>query len=140
MMTDEATGLMGNFNSQPPEGGWDGLRGTRHRPLISTHSRPKAAGRLPRPSPEMGWHFNSQPPEGGWVFKLQVMAFIKPISTHSRPKAAGRRVSGHENRTYYFNSQPPEGGWVVPPPCWPLGIISTHSRPKAAGIALCSYR
>ena len=78
--------------------------------VVSTHSRPKAAG----------WHlvfgqshpdrFNSQPPEGGWVktlddvfsfreFQLtaarrrlaeQIVDMLKSeVSTHSRPKAAG---------------------------------------------------
>ena len=36
---------------------------------VSTHSRPKAAGRNRPSSPP--WHnrFNSQPPEGGWHFR-----------------------------------------------------------------------
>ena len=34
--------------------------------LVSTHSRPKAAGwRIIRPAP-LGRGFNTQPPEGGW--------------------------------------------------------------------------
>ncbi|WP_083299426.1 hypothetical protein, partial [Neisseria sp. HMSC077D05] len=64
------------FNTQPPEGGW-----------VSTHSRPKAAGRiistdtplymfqhtaarrrLGRPAAKCDARksFNTQPPEGGW--------------------------------------------------------------------------
>ena len=78
---------------------------------VSTHSRPKAAGRAEQmPSakvsgfntqpPEGGWHheqekiqaaprFNTQPPEGGWFFLRQIV----PIC-------------------FGFNTQPPEGGWL----------------------------
>ena len=34
------------FNTQPPEGGWDGERCFFLNGDVSTHSRPKAAGRL----------------------------------------------------------------------------------------------
>ena len=100
------------FNSQPPEGGWLKILGTK---LICA----------PR--------FNSQPPEGGWqeliwlfclrlVFQLtaarrrlvQYCCQHHPfdvVSTHSRPKAAGI-VGAHEPTRI---------------------IVSTHSRPKAAG-------
>ena len=32
------------FNTQPPEGGWVGVVAFRDFDLVSTHSRPKAAG------------------------------------------------------------------------------------------------
>ena len=32
------------FNTQPPEGGWDGVRCAKEMGMVSTHSRPKAAG------------------------------------------------------------------------------------------------
>ena len=97
--------------------------------MVSTHSRPKAAGRhrLPRPHQRS---FNTQPPEGGCrnsqaqasKAKFQhtaarrrlqypyCVAQAQRVSTHSRPKAAEA-----ENRcTCYtdqgFNTQPPEGG------------------------------
>ena len=34
---------------------------------VSTHIRPKAAGRLNFQADFFYWSFNSQPPEGGWV-------------------------------------------------------------------------
>ena len=34
------------FNSQPPEGGWVGNKCLDKAQAVSTHSRPKAAGRL----------------------------------------------------------------------------------------------
>ena len=56
-----------SFNTQPPEGGWDcQFRRDVAVGLVSTHSRPKAAGGAER---------------------LAEMA--KVVSTHSRPKAAG---------------------------------------------------
>ena len=83
------------FNTQPPEGGWveystelintpefqhtaarrrlgrhfdrscDGYR-------VSTHSRPKAAGVISRPTPFHTSSFNTQPPEGGWDGQRQL--------------------------------------------------------------------
>ena len=77
---------------------------------VSTHSRPKAAGKLSEPGIGMLDSFNSQPPEGGWIF---------------RQVSAVRQSS--------FNSQPPEGGWTVFVEYMPTFAVSTHSRPKAAG-------
>ena len=56
--------------------------------MVSTHSRPKAAGRIKTRLyiPPIG--FNTQPPEGGW---------------HTLGYIVKRKVS--------FNTQPPEGGW-----------------------------
>ena len=106
----------------------------RYRYLyVSTHSRPKAAGRGKAPTLLSVTCFNTQPPEGGWsVSRAKIlptlpfqhtaarrrlgrplMCFRQPadVSTHSRPKAAGG--AGHT----------PFSGKMV----------STHSRPKAAG-------
>ena len=57
--------------------------------FVSTHSRPKAAG------------------------KKKVLGDNKTaVSTHSRPKAAGAwYILGYPNRDG-FNTQPPEGGWL----------------------------
>ena len=54
------------FNTQPPEGGWHGFNDGDFVLLVSTHSRPKAAGKLPV-QVDVAYH----------------------VSTHSRPKAAG---------------------------------------------------
>ena len=56
--------------------------------LVSTHSRPKAAG-LRFQSFRTNWSgFNTQPPEGGWMLQTVKDSF-----------------NGG------FNTQPPEGGW-----------------------------
>ena len=99
------------FNTQPPEGGWrlliklhnscsafqhtaarrrlESRHEDRGRVLgVSTHSRPKAAGR-------------------------QLIWYERPrdVSTHSRPKAAGMGPILCGSFRGRFNTQPPEGGW-----------------------------
>ena len=58
--------------------------------LVSTHSRPKAAG-------------------------IQIVEFEAKfaVSTHSRPKAAGYFVQFDKFDVGGFNTQPPEGGWAT---------------------------
>ena len=148
--------LTQRFNTQPPEGGWLRYQGALHKEdEVSTHSRPKAAG---RPSiihppkrrsfntqpPEGGWsgyharfcpvlRFNTQPPEGGWFSRKAKIAEIYGFNT--QPPEGGwqcdRRRQSH--RQYRFNTQPPEGGWAAEVLDFALNLVSTHSRPKAAG-------
>ena len=143
------------FNTQPPEGGWVRCAIRLGNYGVSTHSRPKAAGkrdldnlvhamfqhtaarrRLDLYIPKAAFlvSFNTQPPEGGWA-------------------ARARRAAGRRKR---FNTQPPEGGWLTELPehnvlfefqhtaarrrlvvhgtmLFLLYSVSTHSRPKAAG-------
>ena len=77
---------------------------------VSTHSRPKAAGRSGTIHTEDKQRFNTQPPEGGWDGAAWVSNELM-VSTHSRPKAAGAMMTKK---------------------CINCGV-STHSRPKAAG-------
>ena len=56
--------------------------------LVSTHSRPKAAGETKSSSWYSMTCFNTQPPEGGWNKHHAGRDDIR-VSTHSRPKAAG---------------------------------------------------
>ena len=81
---------LSRFNSQPPEGGWF-LTSTIKIvcKTVSTHSRPKAAGKT-----------------------AEYLQIIRDVSTHSRPKAAGLSDFLIRQFTHGFNSQPPEGGWV----------------------------
>ena len=98
------------FNTQPPEGGWASYALQDKRYLVSTHSRPKAAGRYGTSGRPNLLCFNTQPPEGGWgKTSLGVRRMI--VSTHSRPKAAGLAVDDLHR----------------------VFVVSTHSRPKAAG-------
>ncbi len=78
--------------------------------MVSTHSRPKAAGSTRLRGRQDRRRFNTQPPEGGW----------------------GWTGTGYFEITG-FNTQPPEGGWASRCPNNDVYVVSTHSRPKAAG-------
>ena len=104
------------FNTQPPEGGWDYPEllhsleipfqhtAARRRlaydayqvlkgDLVSTHSRPKAAGcSVSASSPKMPC-FNTQPPEGGWFIHGKFWKVL-PLFQHT---AARRRLVPHES-------------------------------------------
>ena len=57
----------GRFNTQPPEGGWvNSSVDIAAICQVSTHSRPKAAGRAAAGGAGQPARFNTQPPEGGW--------------------------------------------------------------------------
>ena len=102
---------MCSFNTQPPEGGWFTVADLVTRFVVSTHSRPKAAGPTvaERETAKMG--FNTQPPEGGWSFDW----IFKPANFLFQHTAARRRLDFEGNK--YTGK----------------GNVSTHSRPKAAG-------
>ena len=80
--------------------------------IVSTHSRPKAAGVKHGACCQRRWCFNSQPPEGGW-----------PHAHTCRHPAAGFQLTAARRRLaalckgwcalHSFNSQPPEGGWEL---------------------------
>ena len=101
--------------------------------MVSTHSRPKAAGQRGAIMRPFKHRFNTQPPEGGWRAERSTVSFFRG-----------------------FNTQPPEGGWLsffnylltfnwfqhtaarrrlaMPASIFPsVRTVSTHSRPKAAG-------
>ena len=143
------------FNSQPPEGGWLALLALQLQGDVSTHSRPKAAGRfIASPDPEDG-SFNSQPPEGGWLrllhneifqnrFQLTAarrrLVVVKAtphealdVSTHSRPKAAGPLLRSQLVRLGVSTHSRPKAAGSTASPAKPPKDVSTHSRPKAAG-------
>ena len=82
---------------------------------VSTHSRPKAAGdRLGDFAVDAGGVSTHSRPKAAGNHTLTINFYIF-VSTHSRPKAAGNEVyRGAVNR-----------------------LVSTHSRPKAAGPDLC---
>ena len=125
---------MVSTHSRPKAAGTVSLSSAGHK-LVSTHSRPKAAGTRNTPIAVAIPSFNTQPPEGGWSGRFRYSPVFL-VSTHSRPKAAGRLSGGVLRQSFCFNTQPPEGGWM-------FGVfflhkrhqVSTHSRPKAAGLS-----
>ena len=121
------------FNTQPPEGGWDNLSKLKYAPsmfqhtaarrrlarrvgrdplfiLVSTHSRPKAAG-------GNNCEYNNS----------------GNVSTHSRPKAAGYRRRVGRLRIMFQHTAARRRlvrkQQIKKGKCY----VSTHSRPKAAG-------
>ena len=143
------------FNTQPPEGGWTSIlvlcifayvfqhTAARRRLvsrlikterffIVSTHSRPKAAGDTPLKTAYRCWvstHsrpkaagyqkalymiinecFNTQPPEGGWTVLAEENR--RHLSFNTQPPEGGWIKSAFTNQSYKcFNTQPPEGGW-----------------------------
>ena len=98
------------FNTQPPEGGWDGL---------NTHSTRRKNGFNTQP-PEGGWIcfksfaksflcFNTQPPEGGWA-PSSPLSPRSPLFQHTAARRRLDRANRATCKTYCFNTQPPEGG------------------------------
>ena len=145
-----------SFNTQPPEGGWEWTnKAIQINTPVSTHSRPKAAGRpLGRPTQEKP-SFNTQPPEGGWPAYSKTASFHSGFNTQP-PEGGWAKNRQSRRKRRCFNTQPPEGGWFIEScDAYTLTqfqhtaarrrldaadgdqvvvvIVSTHSRPKAAG-------
>ena len=105
-----------SFNTQPPEGGWAVFWGSDvPSTSVSTHSRPKAAGRFY----ERCWLMGSPAAFQHTAARRRLVGFgsyfclYGLVSTHSRPKAAGIRTCRKGLYTACFNTQPPEGGWLL---------------------------
>ena len=78
--------------------------------VVSTHSRPKAAGTPAANScSNTSVSTHSRPKAAGLIKVLLIIGFS--VSTHSRPKAAGLGRRTSLVLVARFNSQPPEGGW-----------------------------
>ena len=79
--------------------------------LVSTHSRPKAAGLSTNRQPGQSHPFQHTAArrrlDGHHFPKRQIFT----VSTHSRPKAAGLTGGTPAVTPTGFNTQPPEGGW-----------------------------
>ena len=78
--------------------------------LVSTHSRPKAAGSLICAVLLAVICFNSQPPEGGWFmfdYSEVPQGVFQLTAARRRLGECGAAAENHRG----FNSQPPEGGW-----------------------------
>ena len=87
-------------------------KGGLHIGVVSTHSRPKAAGSKRFKSPRLCSCFNTQPPEGGWS---TISTSSPPHSCFNTqpPEGGWRRARFFVHFPRRFNTQPPEGGWRV---------------------------
>ena len=125
--------------------------------IVSTHSRPKAAGvlsilvfdfkefQLTAARRRLAGVCCTAPVS--WLFQLTAarrrlgVSFCCRISArgfNSQPPEGGWvRKSVSAVIFICFNSQPPEGGWRVSFCCRISARVSTHSRPKAAGQPAC---
>ena len=77
------------FNSQPPEGGWTVGGNKCGLSVVSTHSRPKAAGRATTEITRRR-KFQLTAARRRLGSGLARLVSSLRVSTHSRPKAAGR--------------------------------------------------
>ena len=132
--------------------------------MVSTHSRPKAAGCCCYFCRSISVCFNTQPPEGGWsqmhnllsqYFRFQHTAARRRLGSRTfwlvtnclfQHTAARRRlVSGifEPLERVGFNTQPPEGGWrliVADDKRYELFQHTAARRRLAAARAGCSGR
>ena len=81
--------------------------------LVSTHSRPKAAGKKPKAVILLTLGFNTQPPEGGWIGRFRRSAGRRRFNTQP-PEGGWFRLFYFLRDDKSFNTQPPEGGWPKP--------------------------
>ena len=144
------------FNTQPPEGGWlacistqakiyrfqhtaarrrldEMLKRIAENTIVSTHSRPKAAGMNRHKLDDLTACFNTQPPEGGWKLPRNSAPALNLFQhTAARRRLASRqRCAGilfmfqHTAARRRLDGQGDDGQKDK--------TVSTHSRPKAAG-------
>ena len=144
------------FNTQPPEGGWQHLcklltlmtmfqhTAARRRLalrnsclynylIVSTHSRPKAAGKLLANRATNILRFNTQPPEGGWMTPYNVDDIVLVFQHTAARRRLGPLVC-LAVASYQFQHTAARRrlvdcvrGQAI------FRVVSTHSRPKAAG-------
>ena len=100
---------------------------------VSTHSRPKAAGKATAP----GWPaemFQLTAARRRLEGKVMLTINKHPVSTHSRPKAAGDINEEDWEELKQFQLTAARRRLVRAPfAARRGGSVSTHSRPKAAG-------
>ena len=78
--------------------------------IVSTRSRPKAAGLNSISHILFGKSFNTQPPEGGWRCILNCCVIIFCFNTQP-PEGGWTANNPWQSPMAGFNTQPPEGGW-----------------------------
>ena len=125
---------MVSTHSRPKAAGPDGLVGEDGL-IVSTHSRPKAAGMVFDIGQKRVESFNTQPPEGGWRARRQLRSLrIGRLFQHT---AARRRLVEGEDWLHHCSGVSTHSRPKAAGPTSAVGgyfhIVSTHSRPKAAG-------
>ena len=127
--------------------------------IVSTHSRPKAAGstfgagryksamfqhtaarrRLGQTAPkhQPNDQFQHTAARRRLVYHRPACMQVVSVSTHSRPKAAGQACSHARCGSRCFNTQPPEGGWLelTFERCIEVAFQHTAARRRLAAMA-----
>ena len=148
------------FNTQPPEGGWMHCS-HKHpsQPYVSTHSRPKAAGRLNKIQAGFCVWFQHTAARRRLASKVCVdldnalfqhtaarrrlvrTAFQQVLTDWFQHTAARRRLDHRQpadnRRAGSFNTQPPEGGWSSRSAIYPR-INRFNTQPPEGGWNLSS--
>ena len=83
----------------------------RRAKVVSTHSRPKAAGTETPAVRHCIASFNTQPPEGGWDRNTRCTALYSKFQHTAARRRLGKPLFFLRNGQACFNTQPPEGGW-----------------------------
>ena len=106
--------------------------------VVSTHSRPKAAGALALQGTVLKTFQHTAARRRLEVVSIARNA-LQSVSTHSRPKAAGKlMIESQKIQQVSTHSRPKAAGAQFRGPSL-LTIVSTHSRPKAAGLYLMFF-
>ena len=105
--------------------------------IVSTHSRPKAAGRMRFGTCSVSTVSTHSRPKAAGVITFNILA-DKFVSTHSRPKAAGGRSGKRKGVKGVSTHSRPKAAGCRRRRYRCTATVSTHSRPKAAGASLKS--
>ena len=99
---------------------------------VSTHSRPKAAGKVYMDISKIKpVSTHSRPKAAGFV--QPKFPFLLPVSTHSRPKAAGKRLPSSKDLSQFQHTAARRRLATAAARRVRRNDVSTHSCPKAAG-------
>ena len=101
--------------------------------VVSTHSRPKAAGSLYGDLCVADFMFQHTAARRRLAIQKAEQAQRQAVSTHSRPKAAGQYVTDGKGRLIVSTHSRPKAAGKGYSDGANKGYVSTHSRPKAAG-------
>ena len=100
--------------------------------LVSTHSRPKAAGLWLIHGKTVSACFNTQPPEGGWTQNAG-RRLVRPCFNTQPPEGGWLLPSFNFPFRICFNTQPPEGGWATSTKASCISASSFNTQPPEGG-------
>ena len=122
-------GAIVSTHSRPKAAGANSLYKQQSN-FVSTHSRPKAADIV---CPFVHGLFRFQHTAARRRLLNTVMKSKPCTGFNTQPPEGGCLFIRHTHSlSKCFNTQPPEGGWGDDKRGWRIYLVSTHSRPKAA--------